>query len=509
MRDAASESIPNLNAASFLRRSAHSVPSAVAVIHPDGHSTYAQLLAASVRLAEKLPTRVDRPEPLRVMTEHDPVAPEVYFGILMAGHAIVPVSARLPDSAVARIARSVGALIGLVTPGHVNRLAGLANASAGTRWYESRSGESFVGQTSDGSQRPVGTAMVAYTSGTTGEPKGVLVSHANLLANGITAALVFGIGLINCHINPLPLAHFAGASRVLLAAVNGGSHVVLPGFDPKAVFDAIDRYDGTHLTVSPSMARELLAAEPERFRLGSLETMVYGTAPMSHTVASELQSRLKCGLINGYGLTESTGLVTALDAASHRRAAAEDDEELLSSVGRPVPGVELRIVDDALRDVPNGEHGEILVRGIKVTSGYLDNPEATAERYLPDGWLRTGDQGRFTDEMYVRLDGRIDEMIITGGINVQPLEIEREALRFTGVDSCAAFGVPSEQWGQEVTLAVVLDEGSTVLPEELREFLRGRIDRYKVPKAIHIVDHLPRSSLGKIQRSELSRRSDW
>ncbi|MDH3307992.1 MAG: acyl--CoA ligase [Acidimicrobiia bacterium] len=495
-----------MDAVSFLRRAGNHRSSSTAVVHPNGSITYGELLRRANHVAQRLPRPDLGPQPIVVVTEHDPATPEIYFGVMAAGHSIVPVSARLPDPAIERIASAAGARLGLVGPDHAGRVAGLNQGAGATRWVEYDSDVSIGVLPEPGAALPAGTAMVAFTSGTTGDPKGVLVTHTNLIANGLTAALVFGVGAVNCHINPLPLAHFAGASRVILAAVNAGTHVILPEFDPVGVLDAIEEFRGTHLTVAPAMARELLRAEPERFDLESLETLVYGTAPMPSNVVSELLERLDCDLINGYGLTESTGLVTALDADHHRQAARAGDEDMLSSIGWPVPGVELRIIDDAHRDVQKGATGEIALRGMKITPGYLSNPEETASRYLNGGWLRSGDQGRLADAGYLLLTGRIDDMIITGGLNVQPLEVEIEAIRFQGVEACAAFGVPSDQWGQEIRLAVVPASGWTVPVEELRVFLQGRLDRYKVPKMVHIVDRLPRSSLGKVQRRELSAR---
>ena len=169
-----------------------------------------------------------------------------------------------------------------------------------------------------------------------------------------------------------------------------------------------------------------------------------------------------------------------------------------------MPGVELRILDAALDDASFGSTGEIALRGMKVSPGYLRNPEETAARYLPGGWLRTGDQGRFTEEGNVVLEGRMDDLIITGGLNVQPVEIENQAARFEGVAACAAFAVPSARWGQEVRLALVPAPGTEIQSEEVLSFLRSRLDPYKVPKIVYVVDELPRSPLGKVQRRRLA-----
>lgn len=495
------------DATGFLRRAVSLRPNGLAVANGDVEVTYAELWGRSLELARLLPVPGHGPEPILVVTDHDVRTPEIYFGILASGNAIVPASARLPDSALHELAAAAGARLAIATPGTADRLTKLSEGPDTTQWigYPEMSFARRLPELRG--ELPVGTAMVAFTSGTTGVPKGVIVTHTNLVVNGLTSAFTFGIGPVNSQVNPLPLSHFAGASRVVLATVHAGAHVILPEFEASAVLRAIEQYRGTHATLAPAMALPLLTAEPEQFDLASLETLVYGTAPMPLKTVSELMSRMDCGLINGYGLTESTGLVTALDAAGHRQAAAAGDEELLGSVGWAVPGVELRVVDDEVRDVPLGASGEVLVRGLKVTPGYLRNEAKTAERFLPDGWLRTGDRGRLAEGRHLMLEGRMDELIITGGVNVQPEEVEMHALRFPGVEACAAFSVPSDRWGEEVRLAVVLAQGGAEPETEaLRDYLRTRLDRYKVPKVIHTVEQLPLTSLGKVRRSDLAKR---
>jgi long-chain acyl-CoA synthetase len=492
----------------FLRRSARVAPSRVAVASPAGEQTYSQLLSQVDELARMLPPAELGPEPIAVVTGNDPAAPCLYLAVIAAGHAVVPLSASLPHQAIARIAETAGIRLGLLTPSASDQMASLAATAANTRWVAYGDDPRETSMPVRNAQVPSGTAMLPFTSGTTGEPKGVILTHANLVTHGLTAGYVFGVATPNCHINPLPLAHFAGASRVILAIVNAGTHVVLPEFDPQLIFESIHRWSGTHLTIAPTMAAALLESEPERFDLRSLETLIYGTSPMPMSVARDLVGRMSCDLINGYGLTESAGLATALSPGAHRRAVAENDDVTLGSVGQPVPGVELRLVDPDRNEVRPGESGEIALRGAKVSPGYLSNPKATAEKRLPGEWVLTGDEGQLTAESNLLLLGRLDDMIISGGLNVHPREVEIEASLFEGVAECAGFGVPSERWTEELHLAVATTDGAAVDPEALRLFLRGRLDGYKVPKKIHLVDRLPRSSLGKIQRRQLARELD-
>lgn len=493
---------------SFLRRSARVAPLKVAVASPDSEQTYVDLLSQVDELTGLLPPPDQGPEPIAVFTGNDPLAPCLYLAVIAAGHAVVPLGSQLPHHVIARIAETAGIRLGLLTPSAANQMASLATTADNTRWVTYGQDPRDVSLPTRRAELPSGTAMLPFTSGTTGEPKGVILTHENLVAHTLTAGYVFGVSSPNCHVNPLPLSHYAGASRVLLAVLNSGTHVVLPEFDPALVFESVSRWAGTHLTIAPTMAASLLEVEPEQFDLESLETLIYGTSPMPMDVARDLVGRMSCDLINGYGLTESAGLATALDAASHRQAVDDDDDDTLGSVGQPVPGVELRLLDERRNEVGPGEAGEVALRGMKVSQGYLSNPQATAEKHIPGGWILTGDEGCLTARSNLTLLGRLDDMIITGGLNVQPREVEIEASLYEGVAECAGFGVPSERWGEELHLAVAPASGTVLEADALRTFLRGRVDGYKVPKKIHLVDQLPRSSLGKIQRRQLAQDLD-
>jgi acyl-CoA synthetase (AMP-forming)/AMP-acid ligase II len=490
----------------FLRRSARIAPQALAVASPDYSINYADLLVRVEAVAALLRESLGdgRCEPVAVVAEHDPAVPELYLGVMAAGHAVVPLSARLPDEAIARVVARSGARVGILSPEVADRLKAVGAVSDTAAWlaYGRARPELVVPQRA--AELPQGTAMVCFTSGTTGEPKGVILTHLNLVVHGLTSANVYRVFGRNVTVNPMPLAHLAGASRVIIAIVNAGAHVILPGFEPDLLCSAIARWQGTHVMVVPTMVSDLLAGDFARHDLSSLHTLVCGTAPLPMPVARELVLRMKCGVINGYGLTESSALATSLGPEAHTRAVAEGDEALLGSIGQAAPGVELRIVDSDRNPLPAGSVGQIALRGLKISPGYLNNPVETAAKFTADGWLLTGDQGKLLPDDNVQLLGRLDDMIISGGINVQPGEIEREAAHVEGLGQCAAFGVRSERWGQEVRLAVVPRGGAQLDPESIRAFLRTRLDPYKVPKQIHIMKELPRTAVGKVQRFKLA-----
>jgi long-chain acyl-CoA synthetase len=486
---------------SFLRRAARIAGSRSAIAYPGGDISYTALLGRVASLAAQLP-HCEQGEAIGVVTEHDPLTPEMYLGVIASGNAVVPLSNRLADTAIAHVAQVAGIRLILVAPGDASRIPGIASACDGcsVRCY----GDDLSSARIPAQPGPVpdGAAMVCFTSGTTGEPKGVVLTHDNLLMHGLTAAHTYRLEARNVSINAMPLAHFAGASRVVLGIVNAGTHVILPRFEPAGLLQAIEMYAGTHTMVVPTMAADLLEVEPEKYDLSRL-TLIYGTASIPMHIAEQLVHRLGCNLINGYGLTESSALATALGPQGHCDAVARQDLELLQSVGQPVPGMELKIVDEHGREVTDGSPGQIALRGAKVSPGYLNNPEQTAARFV-DGWLLSGDRGRMISDGNLILLGRLDDMIITGGMNVQPEEIERELHAFEGVAECAVFPVASTRWGQEVRLALVPQPEAHVDAQLLRDYLKTRLDRYKVPKQVHLVEQLPKTSVGKVQRRRLT-----
>ncbi len=469
--------------------------------------TYAELDARCRTLAALLAgagVSPARPEPVGALVEHDAETAEIYLGIMLAGQAVVPLSGRLPAAAVAKVARAAGLRMVIVGPSASGRIADLEAACPEVAWlgHGATAAPTLPGEPTE---LPEGIAMVPYTSGTTGDPKGVLVTHANLLVHALTQAFVLGLADDgnDVHVNPMPLAHFTGASRIVIALASAGAHVILPGFDPARVLAEIADRKGTHIAIVPTMAADLLAAGPGAYDLSSLRTLVYGAAPMPMDVARELTGAFDCELMNGYGLTESTAMATALDGAAHRRALATGDDEMLAGVGRAVPGMEVRILGPELEESRPDTAGQIALRGPKVTAGYFNAPAETAARYLPSGWLLTGDEGSLDERGNLTLKGRIDDTIISGGLNIQPAEVEKETLSIPGVAACAAFPVPSRRWGQEVQLAIVVDPDG-VEPAAIRALLAERLDRFKVPKAVLVVDSLPYTSTGKLRRSELA-----
>ncbi len=342
-----------------------------------------------------------------------------------------------------------------------------------------------------------------YTSGTTGNPKGVMLTHKNLMMNAYHAQIAFEFRDERTYLHAAPMFHLADGAATFTVTWNGGIHAFVPRFDPEAVLKAIERYRVTSVTLIPTMINWLLNHPGvERFDLSSLQKIMYGASPMPVDRLKEAMKVFRCKFQQGYGMTEAAPLVTVLTAEDHERALAEGREGILSSAGRPIAGVEVRVVDDEGRDVGVGETGEVLVRGPNIMKGYWNRPEETQEA-LRGGWYHTKDMARWDEEGYLYIVDRKDDMIITGGENVYSTEVEEVLYRHPAVLEAAVIGVPDPDWIQAIKAVVVLKEGQSATERELIEHCRQHLSPYKVPKSVDFVKELPKGGTGKILKSVL------
>jgi malonyl-CoA/methylmalonyl-CoA synthetase len=329
---------------------------------------------------------------------------------------------------------------------------------------------------------PGDPALLPYTSGTTGAPKGVVLSHANLLAGAHAVRLAWQWTAEDRLILCLPLFHMHGLGVGLHGTLlTGGSAILQPVFDPETVLSAAAGDDTTMFFGVPTMYARLVDA-PGADRLARLRLCISGSAPL----AADLHARIaeRCGqiVLERYGMTE-TVMITSNPLEGERRA---------GTVGVPLPGVELRLADGT---------NEVLVRGPNVFAGYLGRPDATREAFTDDGWFRTGDIGAIDDDGYLRIAGRAKELIITGGYNVYPREVEDVLRLYPGVADAAVVGTSSAEWGEIVTAFVETQEDVNV--DDLVAFAGERLAPYKRPRLVHVVETLPRNRLGKVLRDQL------
>ncbi|WP_294179430.1 long-chain-fatty-acid--CoA ligase [uncultured Schumannella sp.] len=342
-------------------------------------------------------------------------------------------------------------------------------------------------------------ALIQYTSGTTGHPKGATLSHGNLLINAAQArAWVPEVPRGSASVHAvLPLFHAYGLTLCLTFAMSMGARLVLfPRFDPDLVLSVIRKRPPTFLPAVPPIYERLTAAAAERgISLKGISIAISGAMPLSAAVVEPWEAATGGYLVEGYGLSETSPVLMANPVADTRKA---------GTVGLPLPNTEIRVVDpeNPTVEVPAGEPGELLVRGPQVFSGYWKRSEETAVVFVDD-WFRTGDIVRVDAEGFVTIVDRIKELVITGGFNVAPSEVEEALRAFPGVADVAIVGIPDERDGEHVVAAVVAAEGATVDPEALRAFARERLAAYKVPRRVEFVDELPKSLIGKVLRKRV------
>jgi long-chain acyl-CoA synthetase len=436
-----------------------------------------------------------------------------YVELLLAGwHAgltLVPVNARLHPRELAYILDHAGARVCFATPDLIDALGALEAGLEGLRVIEVGSRDHRALQSGD--PAPIvetaaeDVAWLFYTSGTTGRPKGAMLTHRNLLAMTLSYfADVDQIGPGDAILHAAPMSHGSGL-YVLPHAAQGACQVVPAsgGFDPAEVLDLLERHRGVTLFGAPTMVKRL-AEHPRAGRTGhpGLKTIVYGGGPMYQADLERAQATFGHRLAQIYGQGESPMCITALSRARHAELAEARDRARLASVGTAQLVVEVRVADADDRPLPAGAPGEVLVRGDSVMRGYWRDPEASAAT-LRNGWLHTGDVGVMDAGGFLTLRDRAKDLIISGGANIYPREVEEVLLEHSAVQEVAVIGTPDPEWGESVVAFVVMAAGEPVAAADLDRHCLARIARFKRPRAYRFVEGLPKNAYGKVLKTEL------
>jgi len=346
-------------------------------------------------------------------------------------------------------------------------------------------------------------AFQLYSSGTTGLPKGVMLSTKNFSVLMTVAKEVWEFSPKTVNLVAMPLFHIGGGGWVVAGMYEGCTSVIVRDLDPAKLVDLVGDRRITHAFLVP-VALQLMLMVPgvEDADFSSLEIMVYGASPISEEVLVKSLEVFECDFWQAYGLTETTGTVVNLAPGDHDPTGPH--RHRLRSCGRPGPGVELRIVvTDTGEDAPQGEVGEIWVRSPQVMKGYWNMPEATAEAVTADGWFKTGDAGYVDEDGYVYIHDRVKDMIVSGGENVYPAEVENVLMGHPGVSDCAVIGVPHDKWGETAKAILVKHSGAEITEDEIIRYCQERLAKFKCPTSVEWTDMLPRNPTGKILRRDL------
>lgn len=346
-------------------------------------------------------------------------------------------------------------------------------------------------------------AILLYTGGTTGRSKGVRLTHRNVVSNGMQCAVPMKAAANDIYLHVAPMFHSADLLGTAYTLV-GGAHAYLPVFSPANLLGAFQDCRATATMLAPTMII-LTLQEPDlkKYDLSSFRRVLYGSAPMAVEWIRRLMGAFPdVDIMQGYGLTETSPILTTVDEDVHVAAISSGEYDILKAAGRPLIGIDMRIVGDDGAEVSLGEAGEVVVRGPNVTAGYLNRPEEN-ERAFRDGWFHTGDVGRMDENGFMYLLDRKKDMIVTGGENVYSSEVEAVLYSHASVHECAVFGVPDETYGEALFAAIVPRPGATLAEDEIVAHCRGRIGGYKIPRRMAFVDELPKSAMGKILKTEL------
>ena len=350
---------------------------------------------------------------------------------------------------------------------------------------------------------PDDVAMQLYTSGTTGLPKGAMLTNANLGALVPHVSPPWSLDETSVTAVAMPLFHIGGSGWALCAMWNGGHSILFREFVPKDILDGLVRHRVTNALFVPAMLQFLCAVPGAAGGdYSALRSIVYGAAPITDLVLVRAMATFRCAFIQVYGLTETTGAITELGFADHDPNGPR--ARLLRSAGKPYPWVELRVVDpETERDRPVGEVGELWTRSVQNMKGYWNKPEETARTFAPGGWLRTGDAGFVDADGYVFLTDRVKDMIVSGGENVYPAEVENTLSGHPEIADVAVIGVPHDRWGETVKAIVVCRAGAAPDPDDIIAYARERLARYKCPTSVDFAETLPRNPSGKLLKREL------
>jgi long-chain acyl-CoA synthetase len=492
----------SLNLASLLTESAERTPEAPAIRLGENELGYAALDDQSARLATLLREKGLEPgDRVGVMLPNVPEFPVVYYGVLRAGGVVVPMNVLLKRREIAFYLEDSGAKLLFAWHGFIEEARGGAK-DAGAKTIEVGPAAFAAAMTNVDPTTGLAdtaeddTAVILYTSGTTGKPKGAELTHLNLFRNAdVSSRTTCEIAGGDVVLGALPLFHSFGQTVGMNASLKVGACLTLvPKFDPGEALETMQRDGVTHFYGVPTMFGALLHHPGrEGFDTSSLRTCITGGASMPVEVLRGFEDAFGAVVLEGYGLSETSPVA----CSNH-----PDKERKAGSIGTPIEGVEMQVVDESDKPVAQGEVGEIVIRGHNIMKGYWRRSDATEEA-MRGGWFHSGDMARTDEEGYFYIVDRKKDLIIRGGYNVYPREVEEVLFEHPKIREAAVVGVPHDEWGEEIGAAVVLHDGEQLPPEEVSAYVKERIAAYKYPRIVWFLDDLPKGPTGKILKREI------
>ncbi|MFZ5597030.1 MAG: long-chain-fatty-acid--CoA ligase [Bacillota bacterium] len=497
------------------KRNARLYPNRIAVMENDQCFTHLQFNKRVNRLANAiLGLGLDKGDRVAVLNHNCHQYIELYFACAKSGTPMVPLNYRLSGQEMAYIINDSEAKIIFVGKNYLPLLEKIKNDIAckliicveedlpGTMGYEkllklsSESEPDMIICQED-------IVIMGYTGGTTGLPKGVLTTNKNIISSCFNLVVEVEHNLDSIYLNVPPLFHAGDAMGMFAFSLVGGTNVVMNSFSPEEILRNIQKYRITHSLLVPAMILQLIQyPDIQKFDISSLKVLLYGTAPMPLEPLKKAMTLLKCGFLQVYGSTETFVPISVLKPKDHVVDGRDEDFMRMRSAGREVIGVQVKVVDSEGNEVGKGEVGEVIVKGNNVMKGYWRQPRLTDE-VLKDGWYYTGDMGK-TDELnYIYIVDRKKDMIISGGENIYPKEIEDILFKHPAVADVAVIGIPDEMWGESVKALIIKNQSANVSEEDLIDFCKQNLASYKKPKSIEFVDQLPRSAAGKVLKNVL------
>jgi len=480
-------------------------PNRVALRCDDLQFTFAEFDDAAARVATLLERAGIEPgNRVGLMLPNTPAFAIAFFGIMYRGAVAVPMNPLLKAREISYYLSNSGAKAMFATPAFADEATAGAAEVGAQCWLVDDAGLLNLVADLHAQDSPVEcgdheVAVILHTSGTTGKPKGAMLTHGNLGRNAeVAVRTLVEIGPDDVVMGCLPLFHVFGLTCGLNTSVLAGAVLTLiPRFDPRKALEVIERDRVTVFEGVPTMYSALLSvaeqAPPGAMR--TLRTCVSGGAALPVQVLADFENAFGCTVLEGYGLSESSPAAAFNHPNRPRKA---------GSIGTPIEGVEMRVVDLDGVEVRQGEVGEIQIRGHNVMKGYWNLPEATGAAITPDGWLNTGDVGKVDEDGYFYIVDRTKDMIIRGGYNVYPREIEEVLYAHPAVAEAAVIGIPHDSLGEEVGAAVALKDGAGATPDELREHVKAQVAAYKYPRLVWLVDELPKGPTGKVQKRDIT-----